>query len=112
MSTTTTSPPSRRTACAISAPTGPPPRMTRRCGIAFIDVTSRLVQTPSSSRKPGTGGIDRVGAVREHHVVGRVPDAVDLDDPRAGEPAAAAYQVDSVVGQPVAPARRRSSRRP
>ena len=56
MSMTATSPPSRRTAWAISTPTGPPPRMSRRRGMDFIDVTSRLVQTPSSSRRPGTGG--------------------------------------------------------
>ena len=56
MSTTTASPPSRRTACAISTPTGPPPRISRRRGTAFMPVASRLVQTPSSSRRPGTGG--------------------------------------------------------
>ena len=43
---------------------------------------------------------DRVGAVREHDVVGGVALAVDLDDPGPGEPAAAAQQVDAVVGQP------------
>ena len=37
-------------------PTGPPPRMSSRSGMAFIDVTSRLVQTPSNSRSPGMGG--------------------------------------------------------
>jgi len=34
----------------------PPPRITRRRGTAFMPVTPRFVQTPSSSRKPGTGG--------------------------------------------------------
>ncbi len=58
--------------------------------MAFIDVTSRLVQTPSSSRKTRDGRNDRIGAVREHHVVGGVAHAVDLDDARAGEPAGAA----------------------
>ena len=33
-------------------------------------------------------------------MLGGVPHAVDLDDARAGEPAAAAQQVDAVVGQP------------
>ena len=56
MSTITASPPSRRTAWPISTPTGPPPRINRRRGISFIEVTSRLLQTPSSSRRPGTGG--------------------------------------------------------
>ncbi len=57
MSTITASPPSRRTACAISTPTGPPPRISSRRGTAVIAVASRLVQTPSSSRSPGIGGI-------------------------------------------------------
>ncbi len=43
---------------------------------------------------------DRIGAVREHDVVGGVAHAVDLDHPGAGEPAAAAQQVDAVVGEP------------
>ena len=43
---------------------------------------------------------DRIGAVREDHVVGGVAHAVDLDDARAGEPAGAAQQVDAVIGQP------------
>ena len=55
-STSTTSPPRRRTAWAISTPTGPPPRISRRRGTAVIAVTSRFVHTPSSSRRPGTGG--------------------------------------------------------
>ena len=56
-STSATSPPRRRTAWAISAPTGPPPRISRRRGTAFMPVTSRLVHTPSSSRRPATGGM-------------------------------------------------------
>ena len=55
-STSATSPPRRRTACAISTPTGPPPSTSSRRGTAFMPVTSRFVQTPSSSRRPGTGG--------------------------------------------------------
>ena len=43
---------------------------------------------------------DRVGAVREDDVLGRVAHAVDLDDAGAGEPAAAAQQVDAVVREP------------
>ena len=39
-----------------SWPTGPPPRTSSRRGTAFIAVASRLVQIPSSSRRPGTGG--------------------------------------------------------
>jgi hypothetical protein len=68
--------------------------------MVFMEVASRLVQTPSSSRSPGTGGTDWIGAVREDHVVGGVAHAVDLDDTRTGEPASAAQQVDAVIGQP------------
>lgn len=56
-STRTTSPPSRRTACAISVPTGPPPTTSRRRGTALIAVASRLVQMPSSSLSPGIVGM-------------------------------------------------------
>ena len=52
-STSTTSPPSRRTACAISVPTGPPPSTSIRRGTAFIPVASRFVQMPSTSRRIG-----------------------------------------------------------
>ena len=55
-STSATSPPRRRTAWAISTPTGPPPRISRRRGTAVIAVTSRFVHTPSSPSRPGTGG--------------------------------------------------------
>jgi hypothetical protein len=55
-SASTTSPPSCCTACAISTPTGPPPSTSSRRGTAFMPVASRLVQAPSSSRKPGIGG--------------------------------------------------------
>ena len=65
-----------------------------------MPVASRLVQMPSSSRRPGIGGIDRVGAVGQDDVVGGVAHAVDLDRARAGEPAGAAQQGDAVVGQP------------
>ena len=43
---------------------------------------------------------ERVGAVGEDDVVGRVLDAVDLDHPGPGEAPAAADQIDLVVGQP------------
>ena len=43
---------------------------------------------------------DRIGAGRNDDVVRRVAHAVDLDGARAGEPAAAAQQVDTGVGQP------------
>ena len=55
-STSTASPPSRRTTCAISTPTGPPPRISRRRGTAVIPVASRFVHTPSSADSPGIGG--------------------------------------------------------
>ena len=99
-STSTTSPPRRRTACAISVPTGPPPRTSIRRGTAFIPVASRLVQIPSSSRSPGIGGMNGVGAVGEHDVLGGVARAADLDHAGPCEPAAAAQEVDAVVGQP------------
>ena len=50
--------------------------------------------------KTRDGRNDRVGAVREHHVLGRVAHPVDLDDARAGEPAGAAQQIDPPIGQP------------
>ena len=43
---------------------------------------------------------DRIGAAGQDDVVGGVTHAVDVDHPGAGEPAAAAQQVDAVVGQP------------
>ena len=52
----------RCSACAISTPTGPPPSTSSRRGTSFSPVASRFVQTPSSSRSPGIGGIDRIGA--------------------------------------------------
>ena len=60
----------------------------------------------------GNRGHDRIGAVREDDVVGGVADAVDLDDAGAGEPAAAAQQVDAVLSPASAPGPRRSSSRP
>ena len=68
--------------------------------MAFMPVTSRLVQMPSSSRRPGNGRHDRVGAVRQDDVVGGVAHAVDLDHARPGEPAGAAQQVDALARQP------------
>ena len=99
-STSATSPPRRRTACAISTPTGPPPRMSRRRGTAFMPVASRLVQTPSSSRRPGMGGMNGSAPLASTTWSAVWRDAVDLDDAGAGEPAAAAEQVDAAVGQP------------
>ena len=55
-STRATEAPSRRTAWDISTPTGPPPSTSIRRGTSVRAVTSRFVQTPSSSRRPGTGG--------------------------------------------------------
>ena len=112
MSMTATSPPSRRTACAISTPTGPPPRMSSRRGIAFIE--RRLAAGPDALELAQTRNRrdDRIGAVREDHVVGGVAHAVDLDDARAGEPAAAAQQIDAVDPPASAPVRHRSSPRP
>ena len=99
-STSATSPPRRRTACAISTPTGPPPSTSRRRGTAFMPVTSRLVQTPSSSRRPGIGGT--IGsapfASTTCSAVWRTPSTSTTPGP--GEPAGAAQQVDAVVRQP------------
>ena len=39
-----------------STPAGPPPSTSSRLGTAFIPVASFVPQTPSSSRRPGTGG--------------------------------------------------------
>ena len=51
--------PIRRSACAISTPTGPPPSTSSLSGSSpgLKPVTSRFVQTPSSSRSPSIGGI-------------------------------------------------------
>ena len=117
--------PGARTAWAISAPTGPPPRMSRRRGTAFMPVTSRLVHTPSSSRRPGTGGTTGSEPVASDDVPGGVAHAVDLDHAGPGEPPGAAEQVDALARQPallagvgvvrdheVAPGQRRLRRRP
>jgi hypothetical protein len=45
---------------------------------------------PVELAKTRDGRNDRVGAFREDHALGRVADAVDLDDARASEPAVAA----------------------
>ena len=95
-----TSPPRRRTAWAISAPTGPPPSISRRRGTAFMPVTSRLVQTPSSSRRPGTGGMTGSEPVATTTCLAVCAHAVDLDHARPGELAAAAQQVDALARQP------------
>ena len=55
---------------------------------------------------------ERVGAVREHDVLGRVAAAVDLHRVRPGEPALAAEQGDAGALPASAPGRRPSSRRP
>ena len=100
LSASATSPPRRRTAWAISTPTGPPPSTSRRRGMAFMPVASRLVQTPSSSRRPGTGGMIGSAAVRQDDLLGGVAHAVDLDHARPGEPAGAAQQLDADARQP------------
>src|SRR3954447_25393593 len=100
MSMTTTSPPSRRTAWAISTPTGPPPRISRRRGIAFMDVASRLLHTPLEVAQPRDRRHHGIGTVGEHDMVSGVAHAVDLDRARTGEPPAAAQQVDAVIGEP------------
>ena len=46
------------------------------------------------------GRDDRIGAVGQDDVIGRVAHAVDVDDTRTGQPAGAAQQVDLVLGQP------------
>ena len=100
-STSATSPPRRRTAWAISTPTGPPPRISRRRGTAVIAVTSRFVHTPSRPRRPGTGGV--IGsapvATTTCRAVWRTPSTSTAPGP--GEPAAAAQQIDAVVGEPL-----------
>ena len=48
---------------------------------------------------------ERIGAVGEHDVLGGVARPVDLDHARPGEPAAAAQEVDAVVGKPALLAR-------
>ena len=63
-------------------------------------MASRFAQTPSSSRSPGIGGVDRVGPGRHDDVRRRMAHAVDLDHARPGEPAGAAQEVDAVALQP------------
>ena len=46
------------------------------------------------------GGDDGVGAARDHDVLGRVTDAVDLHDARSGEAARPADEGDAAVGEP------------
>ena len=101
-------------------PAGAPPAPARRrparrraraagAGSPSCAVASRLVQTPSSSRRPGIGGM--IGsaplATTMCSAVWRTPST--STDARAGEPARAAEQVDAVVGQPALLRRRRCS---
>ena len=111
-STSATSPPRRRTACAISTPTGPPPSTSSRRGTAFMPVTSRFVQMPSSSRRPGTGGTIGSAPVGEDDVLGRVPNAVDLDDARSRRAGRGRGAGRCRARRASAPGRRRSSSRP
>ena len=98
-STSATSPPRRRTACAISTPTGPPPSTSSRRGTAFMPVASRLVQMPSSSRRPGIGGM--IGSAPLARTTCRRCGARRRPRPRRSRRAGpAAQQVDAVVGQP------------
>ena len=99
-STSTASPPRRRTTWAISTPTGPPPRISSRRGTAFMPgrlaVGPHAVElTESRDRRH-----DRVGAGRHDDVLRGVADAVDLDHARAGQPARASQQADAPVRQP------------
>ena len=98
-STTMTSPPRRRTACAISTPTGPPPSTSSRRGTAFIPVASRLVQMPCRSRSPGIGGItaSEPVATTMFFAVWRTP---YLDGAGPCEPARAAKQLDALACEP------------
>jgi hypothetical protein len=52
-----TEPPSRTTTWAISTPTGPAPSTIRWRGTSVMPVTSRLVHSPGSPARPGTGGM-------------------------------------------------------
>ena len=63
-------------------------------------VASRVPQSPGSSRRPGTGGIDGVGAARDHDVLGRVAHGVDLDRARAGEPPRPPDEGDAPLREP------------
>ena len=105
LSTSATSPPRRRTAWAISTPTAPPPSTSIRRGTAFMPVTSRFVQMPSSSRRPGTGGTNGSAPLASTtcSAVCRSPSTSTAPTP--GEPAAAAQQVDAVVLEPALLAR-------
>ena len=60
-STTVTSEPRRRKACAISMPTGPPPRIRRRSGRMERSKMVSLVRKGASAR-PGMGGNGRARA--------------------------------------------------
>ena len=99
-STSTTSPPRRRTACAISTPTGPPPSTSSRRGTAFMPVASRLVQMPSSSRRPGIGGMNGSAPLASTTWSAVCATPSTSTAPVAGEPAGAAQQVDAVPCQP------------
>jgi hypothetical protein len=45
------------------------------------------------------GRHDRIGTVRENHMIRGMAHTVDLHDPRAGEPPAAAQQLDAAIGK-------------
>ena len=99
-STSTTSPPSRRTACASSVAdrAAAEHEQPARHGLH----ARRLAVGPDAVElaQARDRRDDRVGAVGEHDVVGRVATSVDLDGAGPGEPAGAAHEVDAVVGQP------------
>jgi len=103
--TRVTSPPSRRTACAISAPTGPPPSTSSRRGTARMPVTSRLVHSPSSSRSPGTGGMIESAPVATTtcRAVCRSPSTSTTPVP-ASRPLPRSSRMPLVFSQPAAPA--------
>ena len=65
-----------------------------------MPVTSRLVQTPSKSARPGTGGTTAIRAGRHDNVSRGMGHTVHLDHADPGQPASAAQQVDALVRQP------------
>ena len=84
----------RRTACAISTPTGPPPSTSRRRGTSVRPVASRFVQMPSSSRRPGTGGITASEPVAITTWSAECGSSSDLHAAGAGQPGGAAQHLD------------------
>src|SRR4051812_46460284 len=96
-----TSLPKRWNACASSTPTGPPPSTMRLSGSSLNSVASRLVQRPSTSRRPSIGGMTGDEPVATTMLSVLVQAAAGRDAARPLDVALAADELDALLVEPL-----------